>query len=195
MVTSINTGNVQKAPLHPHKFILWVAMASIVMMFAGFTSAYIVKHAQKNWLEFSLPKIFLASTGVIVLSSITMHLAVKAFKVRERSRYRKLITVTALLGVLFAVLQAIGFSNLGAHGIRFLGSGSNASASFLLVIVGMHVLHVLGGVVALMVVFFRAYRTKVKSYNIVPVEIVATYWHFVDVLWIYLFVFFTLYSN
>ncbi|MDR0791895.1 MAG: cytochrome c oxidase subunit 3 [Chitinophagaceae bacterium] len=195
MVTSIDNRNVQKAPLHPHKFILWVAMASIVMMFAGFTSAYIVKHAQKNWLEFSLPKIFQVSTVVIILSSLTMHLAVKAFKVRERSRYKKLITLTALLGISFAVLQVIGFTDLNAYGIRFIGSGSNASASFLLVIVGMHVLHVLGGVVALVIAFFRAYRTKIKSYNIVPVEIVATYWHFVDILWIYLFIFFTLYSS
>ena len=195
MVTSIDNRNVQKTRIHPHKFTLWVAMASIIMLFAALTSAYIVKHAQSNWLEISLPNIFWASTVVIVLSSVTMHLAVKAFKARERSRYRQLITATAVLGVWFAVLQIVGFTNLSAHGIRLIGSGSNASASFLLVIIGLHALHVLGGVVALIIAFFRAFRTKVKSYNITPVEIVATYWHFVDILWIYLLVFFALYAK
>ena len=182
----------QRTRIHPHKFTLWVAMGSIVMMFAGLTSAYIVRSNQANWLEFSMPQIFWYSTAVIILSSITMHLSLKAFRAREMSRYRSLITITAVLGVLFGVLQFLGFGFLSNHGVLLLGQGSNPSASFLAIITGLHVLHVLGGVVAILVMFIRAYSSRSKSYNATPVEIVSTYWHFVDILWIYLFIFFNL---
>jgi cytochrome c oxidase subunit 3 len=74
---------------------------------------------------------------------------------------------------------------LYSHGVQVFGQGSNPAASFLGVIIGLHALHVLGGVIALLVIFLKAYRLRVKSYNVTPVEIVATYWHFVDILWIY----------
>lgn len=182
----------QRNRIHPHKFTLWVAMGSLIMMFAGMTSAYIVRSNQANWLEFPLPGIFWYSTFVIVLSSLTMHLALKAFKAREMQRYRTLITITVLLGLGFAVLQFLGFKDLQGHGVQLLWQGSNPSASFLAIITGLHVLHVVGGIVALLVIFFRAYSLRSKTYNTVPVEIVSTYWHFVDILWIYLFIFFSM---
>lgn len=186
----VNEVSTERKRIHPHKFTLWVAMGSIVMMFAGLTSAYIVKRAQSNWLEFGLPPVFWYSTAVILISSLTMHLAVKAFKAREMPRYRKLITLTAGLGILFAVLQFVGFSTLHKNGIQLFGIGSNPSASFIGIITGLHVLHVLGGVVALVISFARAFRVRTRSYASTPVEVVATYWHFVDILWIYLFIFF-----
>jgi cytochrome c oxidase subunit 3 len=179
----------ERKRIHPHKFTLWVAMGSIIMMFAGLTSAYIVRKSAANWLEFDLPPVFWASTLVILVSSVTMYLSLKSFKAREMRRYRNLITVTAFLGVAFAVLQYSGFAYLYEHGVKIFGAGSNPSASFLGVIIGLHALHVLGGVIALLVIFFRSYSRKVKSYNVTTVEIVSTYWHFVDVLWIYLFIF------
>jgi cytochrome c oxidase subunit 3 len=169
---------------------MWVAMGSIIMMFAGLTSAYVVKRSQTNWLEFDLPPVFWISTVVILVSSLTIHLALKAFKAREMQRYRLLITLTAVLGVAFSALQFAGFGALHRNGIQFFGAGSNPSASFLGIITGLHIAHVLGGVIALLVIFFRAFSVKNKVYTSVPVEIVATYWHFVDLLWIYLFVFF-----
>ncbi len=187
-MTAVQTNNPQR--IHPHKFALWVAMGSIVMMFAALTSAYIVKKNQGNWLAFDLPKIFWFSSVVILTSSLTIHLAIKAFKAREMGRYRTLITTTAALGVLFIVLQYLGFRDLEGHNIALVGLKSNSSASFLFVITGLHMLHVLGGVVALLVIFARAFRTHIKSYNSVPVEIVGIYWHFVDALWIYLFIFY-----
>ena len=188
MMTTVSSN--QRGRIHPHKFTMWVAMGSIIMMFAGLTSAYIVRSNQANWLEFSLPKIFWYSTTVILLSSVVMHLAVKAFKARERQRYQLLITITAFLGVLFAALQFMGFSYLNNHGVKLFGEGSNPSASFLGVITGIHVLHVLGGVIALLVLFINAFSSRTKNYSPVSIEIVSTYWHFVDVLWIYLFIFF-----
>ncbi len=183
---------VNEAPkrIHPHKFTLWVAMGSIIMMFAGLTSAYIVKKNQSSWLEFDLPVVFMYSTLVIIASSLTVHLAAKAFKAREMARYRTLITVTALLGVLFMGLQILGFIDLEARNIALTGAKSNSAASFLLVITGLHMLHVLGGVIALLVMFIRAYVSRVKNYSSLSIELVGTYWHFVDILWIYLFIFY-----
>ncbi|TDO26547.1 cytochrome c oxidase subunit 3 [Sediminibacterium goheungense] len=188
MMTSVQTNEPKR--IHPHKFTMWVAMGSIVMAFAGLTSAYIVKKNQSSWLEFDLPVVFWYSTAVILISSVTMHLATKAFKAREMGRYRTLMTVTAALGVLFIVLQYLGFVNLEANNIALVGAKSNSAASFLLVITGLHMVHVLGGVIALLVMFIRAYSSKTKTYSSVPVEVAGTYWHFVDVLWIYLFIFY-----
>lgn len=177
----------ERKKMHPHKFALYIAMGSIVMMFAGLTSAYIVREAQGNWEYYRLPVTFWVSTGVILVSSFTMHFGLRSFKQRMMPRYKMLITTTLVLGVLFAVLQWVGFQQLYANNIRVDGNPSN---SFLFIIAGLHLLHILGGIIALLIVFFRAFRTRVKVYNATGLEIVASYWHFVDVLWIYLFVFF-----
>jgi cytochrome c oxidase subunit III len=179
----------QKNRIHPHKFTLWVAIGSIIMMFAGLTSAYIVKRSQGNWLPFGLPQVFWYSTVVIILSSLTMQIAFKQFKAREIQRYKTFTAITVFLGLLFAALQVAGFAQLKDKGIQLLGTGSNSSASFLFVITALHILHMLGGIVALVIVFFRAFGRRIKQYNSTPLEIVSIYWHFVDVLWIYLFVF------
>jgi len=185
----LSNNMTEEKRIHPHKFTLWVAMGSIVMMFAGLTSAYIVKKNQSSWLEFELPKIFWYSTLVILLSSVTIHLAGKSFKAREMGRYRNLITITAALGVLFIIFQVFGFLNLEGRNIALTGAKSNSAASFLLVITGLHMLHVLGGVIAILVIFVKAYAGSVKQYSSMPIDLVSTYWHFVDILWIYLFVF------
>jgi cytochrome c oxidase subunit 3 len=172
--------------IHPHKFTLWVGIGSILMMFAGLTSAYIVKRNQANWVTFELPVAFWYSTGVIIASSLAMVGALRAFRERMMSRYRMLITVTTVLGALFIALQYLGFSQLWAKGITLQ---ANVAYSFLYVIVGLHALHVAGGVIALIVMSLKAFGSKVKNYSVVPVEVMSTYWHFVDVLWLYLLVF------
>ncbi len=176
----------QRKKIHPHKFTLWVAIASISMMFAGLTSAYIVKESQANFLKFGLPLAFWYSTAVMIASSITIWLAQKKFKNREMAAYRRLVTVTFFLGLVFIGLQVLGFAELYKNGLTLT---TNVSVSFLYVIVFLHALHVAGGVVALMVMFVKAFRTKTKSYNAVPIEVMGTYWHFVDFLWIYLLIF------
>ena len=190
MIQSIEakeTVNEQRKRIHPHKFTLWVAMGSIIMMFAGLTSAYVVKRDQPGWTTFSIPKAFWYSTAVILISSLTIQMALKAFKEREMQRYRNLLTTTAVLGVVFVLLQWIGFRQIWNTGITFKGSGGG---QFLYIIAGLHALHVLGGILALIVMFVKAFASKVRSYNSVPVELISTYWHFVDLLWIYLLVFF-----
>ena len=175
--------------IHPHKFTLWVAIASILMMFAGLTSAFIVKSNLVGWRDIKMPNIFWVSTAVIVLSSLTIQMALRAFRQREMKNYRSLMGLTVVLGAAFIVLQWLGFKELWEHqNIRFKGVA--AAGQFLYVIFGLHALHVVGGVIALIVLFGKAFLGKTKVYSSVPVEVAATYWHFVDILWIYLLLFF-----
>ncbi len=172
--------------IHPHKFTLWIAIGSIVMMFAGLTSAYIIKRNQPNWLEFNLPVTFWYSTAAILASSITIWLAVRAFRNGEMSKYRKMLIATLVLGIVFVSLQVIGFIQLWNQGITLT---KNVSISFLYPIVGLHALHVIGGIVALLIMFLKAFSRRQKTYSAVPIEMMSTYWHFVDLLWIYLLFF------
>ncbi len=176
----------QRKRIHPHKFTLWVGIASIVMMFAGLTSAYIVKRNQANWTTFDLPIVFWISTFAIILSSFTLHVSNVAFKQREMVKYRWMVVVTLVLGVAFLIMQVVGFGELWVKGITLT---KNVSFSFLYVIVGLHALHVIGGIVALIILFAKAFSSKVRNYNILPLEVISTYWHFVDALWIYLLIF------
>jgi cytochrome c oxidase subunit 3 len=176
----------QKKKIHPHKFTLWVGIGSILMMFAGLTSAYIVKRNQANWQSFELPVAFWWSTAVIIASSLTLMMAARSFKERMIPRYRMLMLTTLVLGMVFIGLQILGFSRLWASGVTFT---KNVSYSFLYTIVGIHAVHVLGGIITLIVMLFRAFSTRARNYSSVPVELISTYWHFVDILWIYLLVF------
>jgi len=177
----------QKQKMHPYKFTMWVAIGSIVMMFAGLTSAFIVKSNQTNFRLVEIPQMFWISTAVILASSITIQWALRSVKDREMSRYRILIGVTVLLGIAFVVCQWMGFGELWAQNIRFKGSGA---AQFLYVIFGLHALHVIGGVIALLLMFVKSFLGRTRIYTAVPIEVAAIYWHFVDLLWIYLLVFF-----
>ncbi len=178
----------QRKKIHPHKFTMWVAIGSIIMMFAGLTSAFIVKSNMVSWKPVALPVVFYISTAVILLSSVIIQMALRSFKHRAMEQYRFLIGLTLLLGIAFVVLQWMGFMSLWHQQITF--RGSSGAGQFLYVIFGLHALHVIGGVVMLAVMFLKSYFGKVKLYSSVPVEVAATYWHFVDGLWIYLLVFF-----
>lgn len=182
----------QQNRIHPYKFNLWLGLAGIIMMFAGLTSAYIVKRSQPGWESFTLPLLFFFSTLVIIASSVTIQIALKAFKAHRMAQYRLFFAITALLGLLFIVLQVSGFIRLQESGMKMIGIGSNPAYSFVLAIAGLHIIHVLGGVVAVLIVLSKAFGTVRRSYDSVPVEITATYWHFVDILWVYIFLFFQL---
>lgn len=174
--------------IHPHKFALYASMASILMMFAAFTSAYLVRQAAGNWQEYTVPDIFYISTGILLLSSVTMHLAFKGYVNGVKKRYQFMILITALLGAVFVVLQYYGWNALYNVGVPLDG---NPSGSFFYVISGVHAVHILGGLAALAVAAFHAYTLpyKVTEKRKLRFSLVAQYWHFVDVLWLYLFVF------
>lgn len=179
--------------IHPHKLALWIAIGSIIMMFAAFTSAYVVRRAAGNWLEFKLPDIFMVNTVVILLSSVTIHFAFKAFKEGRELWYKRLLAATMVLGLLFVVLQYMGWESLTAMGATFT---VNPSSSFIYVISGLHAAHVLGGVTALTVALAHAYLLPYKPTlrRKQRFELVVHYWHFVDILWVYLMFFFMIQS-
>lgn len=188
---SLSTVSIEsKKRMHPHKFTLWVAIGSIVMMFAGLTSAFIVKSNQSSWVPVKVPVVCWYSTGVILASSVTIQMALRSFKQRYMQQYRMLIGLTFLLGLAFVVLQWLGFNELWyQQGITFKGGGAG---QFLYVIFGLHALHVIGGVIALLVIFIKGFVGSTRNYSSVPVEVAATYWHFVDLLWLYLLIFFVM---
>ena len=188
---TMTTISTQQKKIHPHKLLMWIAIASICMMFGGWTSAFLVRKAQGNWLIFTMPIAFWISTVVVILSSLTMHLSIKEFKQRNMPKYKTYITLTAFLGVSFMVLQFIGFWEMHGAGIILAGNAEGISGSFIYVISGVHLLHMLGGVIALLVVFIKSiFIRSTKTFSSIGLEILGTYWHFVDVLWIYLFLFF-----
>ena len=179
----------QNKKIHPHKFTLWIGLASIVMMFAGFTSAYIIKRNLANWITFQLPLIFWYSTAVIIISSFSIIRSRNYFRQREMQQYRLWMTVTLILGIAFVIMQYIGFTQLWSSGVTLT---RNVSFSFLYIIVGLHALHVVGGIIALLILLIKAYSVKRKNYSKVPIDLMNTYWHFVDLLWIYLLIFLTM---
>lgn len=172
------------------KFALYLGIASIIMMFAAFTSAYVVRKSAGNWLEFRLPDMFFLSTVLILVSSVTAHLAFKAYLKQAVVLYRRLVLATLLLGVGFIVLQYLGWLRLAEIGVALNG---NPSGSFIYVISGFHAAHVLGGLVAWMLTLRTALRPfKFTEKRQLRLELVNIYWHFVDALWVYLLLFFIL---
>lgn len=158
------------------------------MMFASLTSAYIVRQAVGNWQEYTLPDIFYLSTGVLLLSSVTLHTSYHAYKKGNASIYRGLLLLTGILGAAFVVLQYYGWQGLYAIGVPLDG---NPSGSFFYVISGVHAVHVFGGIAALFVAVFHALTLNFEVTEIRRnrFALVVQYWHFVDILWLYLFVF------
>lgn len=174
--------------INPQKFALWLAMGSIVMLFGAFTSAYLVKQAAGNWLEYKMPMVFYVNTGAIVLSSLVLHTSVRGFKSGRETVYKVGLLVTLFLALTFIVLQYVGWTQLYNVGVDLK---QNVSGSFLYLITGVHALHVLGGVAAIITACIHAFtlKFKVTQKRVDRFELVLHYWHFMGALWIYLFVF------
>ncbi len=184
--------NSSRGKIYPMKFALWVSLASISMMFAGFMSAYIVRQAAGNWFEFELPLHFTISTVVIVISSLAIHRCYQEFQAGREGLYKGLLVGAFLLGLTFVVLQYQGWLALFEAGIDLKG---NPSGSFVYVISGVHVAHVLAGLAAMGVALIHAFGLpfRVTTQRMRRLEITAQYWHYVDLLWVILFLFLTLY--
>jgi cytochrome c oxidase subunit III len=181
------TPTTNNRTLHPQKLMMWMAMGSMFMVFAGLTSAFILQKSTANWVMFKLPTMFYISTLVIILSSVTMYRAKQAFYLKNRAAYKNFIILTVILGSTFIGCQLLGFRDLYSQKITLQGSTSNG---FLYIISGLHIAHMAAAIVALIIIYFMALRKKVKVYSTVGIDIMSLFWHFVDGLWIYLFIFF-----
>jgi cytochrome c oxidase subunit 3 len=169
------------------KQLLWVGMGSISMFFAGLTSAYIVRKAEGNWVDFILPEWFVYSTIVIVISSLLLIFATQ--RIKKNKEIFALILSVFLLGVLFTYLQINGWKELTSMGVYLTGEGSNVAGSFLYVLTLSHLVHLAGGLIALFVAAINAKTKKYTSESFLGLEITAIYWHFLSILWLYLFFF------
>jgi len=181
---------IEEAPetlsMDPKKFILWGFIVTIIMLFASQTSAYLVRRAEGNWAEFEVPQIFWYSTFVLIASSIAMHLAYLAAKKDNFNTLKITISITFVLGLTFLGMQFEGWKNLVAQNVYLVG---NPSGSFFYVFTLLHGGHLITGLIVLCVTFVSAMRLRVHTKNLRRIEICATYWHFLDILWIYLFAF------
>lgn len=171
------------------KPLLWVGILSIVMMFAGLTSAYVVRADNGNWLLFELPSAFYLSTAVIVTSSITLFFAFQMAKKNNQKGIILGVLATFILGLLFSYFQYAGWSELYSKQIVFGGKSSNASGSFLYLITFLHLLHLFAGLISLLVTLKNAIKGKYNAQNTLGLELCSIYWHFLDILWVYLFLF------
>ena len=172
------------------KPMLWVSMISMVMFFAGLTSAYVISMKRDDWVSFDLPLAFYISTILIIASSFTLFFSQKFLKKDKRQLSLIFVILTLILGTGFVWQQYVGFNQLKSSGLFFTGPESTVSTSFIIGITFMHVLHILAGLIVLLVVIYNHYKYKYKSDNMLGFELGAIFWHFVDLLWIYLFFFF-----
>lgn len=174
-----------------YKLLLWFGMISICMIFAGLTSAYVVSKSRPDWLkDFQLPTAFLISTIAMLVSSFTFYGALKSMKKGNRNQTTILLLATLGLGIAFILLQFKGFGQVIENGYFFTGSESNVTTSFLYIAVLVHIAHLLGGIISLLVVIYNHYKQKYNSAQTLGIELSAMYWHFMDFIWVYLFLFF-----
>jgi cytochrome c oxidase subunit 3 len=172
--------------MDPKKFILWLFLVSIIMLFASQSSAYLVRRAEGNWLEFEMPKIFWYSTAVLLISSMAMQWAYFSAKKDQFKQLKIAISITFVLGLLFLWMQFEGWKQLVDMNVYFVG---NPSGSFFYVFTGLHGFHIITGLIVLVTALTAAFRLNVHSKNLRRIQICTTYWHFLDILWLYLFVF------
>ncbi len=169
------------------KQLLWLGIGSMVMFFAGLTSAYVVAKPQEHWIDFILPDWFFFSTVTIVISSIILITAQARLKKEKSSVF--FVFATFLLGILFSFFQFKGWESLTQQGVFLTGPGSNVSGSFLYVITLAHLVHLIGGLIALLVIVVNTNNGKYTSQDYLGFEMATIYWHFLGLLWLYLFLF------
>ncbi|HEU4788886.1 MAG TPA: cytochrome c oxidase subunit 3 [Flavobacterium sp.] len=173
-----------------YKLILLFAMVSMTMMFAGLTSAYVVSQSRADWLkDFQLPSAFYFSSIAILGCSVTFHLAKKAIQKDNHSKTTLLLLATLALGISFVVLQFVGFGQIVSNGHYFTGNASSITTTFLYVIVVVHLIHLAGGMISLLIIIYNHFKQKYNSTQTLGIELGAMYWHFLDFLWVYLFLF------
>jgi cytochrome c oxidase subunit III len=169
--------------------LLWLGIASICMMFGGFTSAYIVSQGAKGWMVFDLPDIFLISTIIILISSATM---IYAFNGAKNDRFNQVkigLIITFILGLVFSFFQFKGWGVMMDKGIYFMGSKSKASGSYVYIFTLVHLGHILSGLIMLVYCFIKSTKNRYHSKNLLGIRMASVYWHFLDVLWVFLFLF------
>tara|TARA_B100001173_G_scaffold65687_1_gene55569 strand:- start:1866 stop:2441 length:576 start_codon:yes stop_codon:yes gene_type:complete len=184
----LNENEIRLKTIKAKKMMLLFSMLSIAMTFAGLTSAYIVSKSRPDWLkDFELPFAFVISTIVIIFSSFSIYSAKKSLN-NNSSKTTMWLFITFALGLVFVTSQFLGFDELISMGYFFTGAQSTITTSFLYVLTVLHLAHLFAGLIVLAVVMFKSYKNKYKTEKL-GFELAVTFWHFLGILWLYLFVF------
>jgi Heme/copper-type cytochrome/quinol oxidase, subunit 3 len=186
----LTQGTEEEKVIRAKKMMLWFGIVSLTMGFAGWTSAYIVSSKREDWIsDLELPQAFFISTAIIILSSITYWMAKSSIKKENQKQATIFLATTLVLGITFIVLQFIGFSQMLENGYYFTGPTSNIKMSYVFLLAAVHIAHVVAGLITLLVVMVQQLRGKYTSGKMLGLELGATFWHFLDFIWVYLIVF------
>jgi cytochrome c oxidase subunit 3 len=195
----LTQGTQEEKKARTKKMMLWFGIGSLIMSFSALISAFIVSSKQrkdKDWLNnYELPDAFLISVAIILLSSLTFILAKRALKQNNRQMVTLWLLVTLVLGVVFVFSQFTGFSQIIQAGYNFTGPTSNITMSYIYVIAIAHIGHVIAGLICLFVVIYNHFKQKYNANNMLGLELAANFWHFVDILWLVLFLFLYFFSD
>jgi cytochrome c oxidase subunit III len=191
----MTTNNPFTKRREPIQFLLWLGITGSLLIFTILIAIYMLRKSSPDWVNVPLPQLFWVSTAVIIASSTTLYFANNSFRSDQFLLYRILMSSTLALGVLFIALQLFGWHQLILAGVSM---NNNPSAGFIYVFSGLHILHIFGGVIALgwaVVESLKNYKYvdsfvySVNPPNQLKIKLITLYWHFVDVLWLYIFVF------
>jgi cytochrome c oxidase subunit 3 len=186
----LTEGTLQEKNDRAKRMMLWFGIISLIMSFAGLTSAVLVSRKREDWMHnFEMPNAFLISCLLIIISSLTFILAKKALKNGNRSLTSTMLLLTFGLGIAFIYSQFYGFGQIVASGYNLTGPTSNVTMSFIYVIAFVHILHVIAGLISLLVVIYNHFKQKYNATEMLGMNLSATFWHFIDILWLFLFLF------
>ena len=193
-VNNMNSEEFKHNKIHSKKLVLWFALGSITMMFTALLSAYIYKQSSGHWIFIELPTSFIYNTLIIIISSITIQWSYKMVKINNLIRAKNLLILTLLLGFCFLVGQYFSWIEMVSDEVYLIDPRS-VSGSFVYILSGLHALHIIGGIVALIVMVTRSLKNKLNIHNILGLELTLTYWHYLGLLWVYIYVFLLINQN
>jgi cytochrome c oxidase subunit 3 len=191
----LTQGTTREKQNRAKKMMLWFGIISLIMSFAGLTSAFIVSSSREDWLsDFVLPTSFIYSTLIIFLSSIFLYAAKQTLKKNQATTTSSLLIGVLVLGIAFIYSQILGFNQIIDAGYNFTGPTSNITMSYVYIIAVVHIVHVLAGIICLIVVIINQLNKKYSPENTLGFDLASTFWHFVYILWLYLFFFLYLFN-
>ena len=188
MEMAIENQPQEKPKIATEKVLLAIGIGSIVMLFAGLTSGYIVRQAEGNWKFFEVPSVFYISTLIILISSFTMQMAIRAVKKDDLAQVKTFLLITLGLGLAFVFSQFLGWNELVKNDVYFADK-LTPSGSFFYLITGLHLAHLAFGLLGIIITGSKSIRERYSSQNYLGISLCAIYWHFIGGLGIYLLVF------
>jgi cytochrome c oxidase subunit III len=179
-----SSGSGSSFPISKGQIGVWILLTAVIMLFAGLSSAYIVLRGVPAWQNIELPWLLWPNTAILLLSSVAIDISRRAIRRNDVRSMKRWLAVGGMLGFAFLVGQLAAWRQLVNAGVYV---PSTLQSGFFYILTGLHGLHLLGGVIALGVVFGKAVQDRLTAFNYEPLKLCAMYWHVMDGLWIYLF--------